>query len=113
MEPPPPLGGDIGELNAVSQALDGQTDQLVVTSTKSMTGHLLGGAGALESVFAVLAAHHRVAPPTINIETLDPETPMRIAQNAPPVELPTGDIAVLNNAFGFGGHDVAVVFTSA
>lgn len=104
--------GDIGELNAVSQALDGQTDQLVVTSTKSMTGHLLGGAGALESVFAVLAAHHRVAPPTINIETLDPETPMRIAQNAP-VELPTGDIAVLNNAFGFGGHDVAVVFTSA
>lgn len=104
--------GDIGELKAVATALDGVTDQVVVTSTKSMTGHLLGGAGALESVFSVLAAHHRLVPPTINIENLDPETPMRIAQNAP-VELPGGDIAVLNNAFGFGGHDIAVVVTSA
>lgn len=104
--------GDIGELNAVSTALDGVTDQLVVTSTKSMTGHLMGGAGALESLFSTLAAYHRVAPPTINIENLDPETPMRIAQNAP-VDLPQGDIAVLNNAFGFGGHDIAVLFTSA
>ena len=104
--------GDIGELQAVSQALDGVTDQLVVTSTKSMTGHLLGGAGALESVFSVLAAHHRVVPPTINIENLDPETPLRIAQGET-AELPSGDIAVLNNAFGFGGHDVAVLFTNA
>ena len=104
--------GDIGELNAVSEALGGVTDQIVVTSTKSMTGHLLGGAGALESVFATLAAHHRTAPPTINIENLDPEVPMAIAQNAP-AELPSGDIAVLNNAFGFGGHDIAVVLTSA
>ena len=84
----------------------------MVTSTKSMTGHLMGGAGALESIFSMLAAYHRIAPPTINIENLDPETPMRIAQNAP-VDLPGGDIAVLNNAFGFGGHDIAVVFTSA
>ncbi|GAA1487665.1 beta-ketoacyl-[acyl-carrier-protein] synthase family protein [Brachybacterium sacelli] len=104
--------GDIGELSAVSDALGGVTDQLVVTSTKSMTGHLMGGAGALESLFSTLAAHHRVAPPTINIETLDPEVSVRIAQNAP-VDLPTGDIAVLNNAFGFGGHDIAAVFTSA
>ena len=104
--------GDIGELNAVADALGGQTDQIVVTSTKSITGHLLGGAGALESVFSTLAAHHRVVPPTINIDTLDPDTPMRIAQNAT-AELPDGDIAVLNNAFGFGGHDIAVVFTSA
>ncbi|MCL6424465.1 beta-ketoacyl-[acyl-carrier-protein] synthase family protein [Brachybacterium sp. JHP9] len=104
--------GDIGELNAVSLALEGKTDQLVVTSTKSMTGHLLGGAGALESVFSVLAAHHRIVPPTINIENLDPEVSMSIANGAP-VELPQGDLAVLNNAFGFGGHDIAVVFTSA
>ncbi|WP_114854924.1 beta-ketoacyl synthase [Brachybacterium sp. YJGR34] len=104
--------GDIGELNAVSDALGGVTDQLVVTSTKSMTGHLMGGAGALESIFATLAAHHRTAPPTINIETLDPETPMAIAQNTP-VSLPEGDFAVLNNAFGFGGHDIAVAFTTA
>ncbi|MFC7463645.1 beta-ketoacyl-[acyl-carrier-protein] synthase family protein [Brachybacterium sp. GCM10030252] len=104
--------GDISELNAVSDALDGITDQLVVTSTKSMTGHLLGGAGALESVFSVLASHHRVSPPTINIENLDPEVSLNVAQNKP-VDLPGGDIAVLNNAFGFGGHDVAVLFTSA
>lgn len=104
--------GDIGELQAVGLALDGVTDQIVVTSTKSMTGHLLGGAGALESLFSVLALQHRIAPPTINIENLDPETPMRIAQNVP-VELPQGDVAVMNNAFGFGGHDVAVLFTNA
>ncbi|MBB5831338.1 beta-ketoacyl-[acyl-carrier-protein] synthase family protein [Brachybacterium aquaticum] len=104
--------GDIGELRAVSDALNGVTDQIVVTSTKSMTGHLLGGAGALETVFSVLAAHHRIAPPTINIENLDPDTPMQIAQNAP-AALPDGDIAVLNNAFGFGGHDIALVVTSA
>ncbi|EWS82650.1 beta-ketoacyl-[acyl-carrier-protein] synthase family protein [Brachybacterium phenoliresistens] len=104
--------GDIGELNAVVKALDGTTDQAVVSSTKSMTGHLLGGAGALETVFSVLAAHHRVAPPSINIENLDPDVPMRIAANAPQ-NLPAGDFAVLNNAFGFGGHDVAVVVTTA
>ncbi len=104
--------GDLGELRAVSDALDGVTDQIVVTSTKSMTGHLMGGAGAIESIFSVLAAKHRVSPPTINIETLDPETPMSIAQNST-VELSQGDLAVLNNAFGFGGHDVAVVFTTA
>ncbi|WP_246954810.1 beta-ketoacyl-[acyl-carrier-protein] synthase family protein [Brachybacterium sp. Marseille-Q7125] len=104
--------GDIGELRAVSDALDGVTDQIVVTSSKSMTGHLMGGAGAIESLFSVLAAKHRISPPTINIETLDPETPMSIAQNST-VELPQGDLAVLNNAFGFGGHDIAVVFTSA
>ncbi|UEJ83104.1 beta-ketoacyl-ACP synthase II [Brachybacterium halotolerans subsp. kimchii] len=104
--------GDIGELQAVRQALEDETDQIVVSSTKSMTGHLLGGAGALESLFSVLALRERLAPPTINIENLDPETPMEIAQNAP-VALPEGDIAVLNNAFGFGGHDVAVVFTNS
>ena len=71
----------------------------MVTSTKSMTGHLLGGAGALESVFSVLAAHHRIVPPTINIENLDPEVSLSIANGAP-VELPQGDLAVLNNAFG-------------
>ncbi|WP_152352886.1 beta-ketoacyl-[acyl-carrier-protein] synthase family protein [Brachybacterium subflavum] len=104
--------GDIGELQAVRQALKDETDQIVVSSTKSMTGHLLGGAGALESLFSVLALRERLAPPTINIENLDPETPMEIAQNTP-VALPEGDIAVLNNAFGFGGHDAALVFTNS
>lgn len=104
--------GDIGELEAVKAALGDDTDHIVVTSTKSMTGHLLGGAGALESLFSVLAAHHRIAPPTINIENLDPAVPLDIAVGKAR-ELPGGDIAVINNAFGFGGHDVTVVVTSA
>ncbi|QEU12005.1 beta-ketoacyl-[acyl-carrier-protein] synthase family protein [Dermabacter vaginalis] len=104
--------GDLNELESLSIALDGETDQIVVTSTKSMTGHLLGGAGAVESIFSILALHNRVAPPTINIENLDEGVTMDIA-NGTARELPSGDIAALNNAFGFGGHDMSVVFASA
>ena len=103
--------GDPNELKSVSNALAGQTDHVVVTSTKSMTGHLLGGAGALESIFAVLALKHRLVPPTINIENLDEQITMDIAI-AKPRELPSSDIAVLNNAFGFGGHNMSIVFSS-
>ena len=103
--------GDISELESIKAAV-GESDQIVVTSTKSMTGHLLGGAGAVESIFSVLALHHRIIPPTINIENLDPSTPLAIAANEPK-DMPQGDAAVLNNAFGFGGHDMAVIFTSA
>ncbi|MCT1865997.1 beta-ketoacyl-ACP synthase II [Dermabacter sp. p3-SID358] len=104
--------GDLNELESISIALEGQTDQVVVTSTKSMTGHLLGGAGAVESIFTILALHNRVAPPTINIENLDEGVTMDVA-NGKPRELPSGDIAAINNAFGFGGHDMSVVFASA
>ena len=104
--------GDLNELESITNALDGTTDHVVVTSTKSMTGHLLGGAGALESIFSVLSIHDRTVPPTINIENLDEKVTMDIASGATR-ELPQGDIAVLNNAFGFGGHDISVVFTSA
>ena len=77
-----------------------------------MTGHLLGGAGALESIFSVLAIHHRMAPPTINIEDMEENLGIDVVRDvARP--LPAGDVAVLNNSFGFGGHDVAVVFRSA
>ena len=104
--------GDLNELESLSIALDGETDQIVVTSTKSMTGHLLGGAGAVESIFSILALHNRVVPPTINIENLDEGVTMDVA-NGKPRELPSGDIAAINNAFGFGGHDMSVVFASA
>ncbi|MGQ4575142.1 beta-ketoacyl-[acyl-carrier-protein] synthase family protein [Dermabacteraceae bacterium P7006] len=104
--------GDIGELNAIRDALDADTDHLVVTSTKSMTGHLLGGAGAVEAIFSLLAARERVAPPTINIQNLDPEVPLDIAVNEKR-PLPSGDVAVLSNAFGFGGHNIALVVTNA
>ena len=86
--------------------------EALVTGTKSMTGHLLGGAGAIESIFTILALRDRTAPPTINLENIDPEIHIPVAANSPH-ELPSGDIAALNNSFGFGGHDVALVFRSA
>jgi 3-oxoacyl-[acyl-carrier-protein] synthase II len=101
--------GDVAEAMAIRQALGSAADRIVVTSTKSMTGHLLGAAGAVESVATVLALHHRVVPPTINLE--DPEDlGLDIATTRR--ELPTGRISALNNSFGFGGHNVAIAFTS-
>jgi 3-oxoacyl-[acyl-carrier-protein] synthase II len=104
--------GDIAEAVAIRAALGSHTDQAIVTGTKSMTGHLLGGAGAVESIFTILALRDRVVPPTINLHTMDPQINLDVAANTTR-ELPTGDIAALNNSFGFGGHDVALVFRSA
>ena len=103
--------GDIAEAVAIRAALGDHTDQAIVTGTKSMTGHLLGGAGAVESIFTILALRDRIAPPTINLHTMDPEITLNVAANTAR-ELPAGDIAALNNSFGFGGHDVALVFRS-
>jgi 3-oxoacyl-[acyl-carrier-protein] synthase II len=101
--------GDVAEAAAIRNALGAAADGTVLTSTKSMTGHLLGGAGALESVATVLALHHRVIPPTINLD--DPEDiGLDIADK--PRDLAPGDAAALNNSFGFGGHNVAVAFRS-
>ena len=104
--------GDIAEAVAIRRALGSDADQALVTGTKSMTGHLLGGAGAIESIFTILALRDRTAPPTINLENMDPEIHIPVAANSPH-DLPSGDIAALNNSFGFGGHDVALVFRSA
>jgi 3-oxoacyl-[acyl-carrier-protein] synthase II len=99
--------GDLAEAGAIRSALGDAVDRVVVTSTKSMTGHLLGAAGALESVATILALHNRVVPPTINLE--DPEdVGIDIADK--PRELGEGDLAALNNSFGFGGHNVAIAF---
>jgi 3-oxoacyl-[acyl-carrier-protein] synthase II len=103
--------GDVAECLAITNALGGEVDHVVVTSTKSMTGHLLGGAGALESVATVMALHQRLVPPTINLDNLDPAVKLDIATEPRP--LPDGDIAALNNSFGFGGHNVAIAFRSA
>jgi 3-oxoacyl-[acyl-carrier-protein] synthase II len=102
--------GDIAEGLMIHATLGDQADHVVVTSTKSMTGHLLGGAGALEGIATVLAIHHRVAPPTINLDNLDPLVDLDIPTSAR--DLPSGDIAALNNSFGFGGANVAVAFGS-
>jgi 3-oxoacyl-[acyl-carrier-protein] synthase II len=106
--------GDVVEGQAIASALGAAAGGVVVSATKSMTGHLLGGAGALESVAAILALRERVAPPTINLEDPDDDIGVDIATE--PRELRprgTAPMAVLNNSFGFGGHNVALVFTAA
>ena len=95
---------------SIRQSL-GETPRPIVTGTKSMTGHLLGGAGALESLATLLALHHRTVPPTINLENPEPDLGVDIATTAR--ELPAGDLAAINNSFGFGGHNVAIAFTNA
>jgi 3-oxoacyl-[acyl-carrier-protein] synthase II len=103
--------GDIAEAGAIAHALGSNAAHVAVSATKSMTGHLLGGAGALESIFTVLALAHRIAPPTINIENLDEKITLDIVRDTPR-QLPDGKISALNNSFGFGGHNVALLFSS-
>ncbi|SDT28810.1 beta-ketoacyl-[acyl-carrier-protein] synthase family protein [Microlunatus soli] len=101
--------GDPAEAASIRFALGEDTDA-IVTSTKSMTGHLLGGAGALESMATLLALRDRVVPPTINLDNPEPGLGIDIATTSR--ELPAGDLAGINNSFGFGGANVAVVFTN-
>jgi 3-oxoacyl-[acyl-carrier-protein] synthase II len=103
--------GDVAEAHALRLALGKDADHVAVSATKSMTGHLLGGAGAIESVFIVKALQERLAPPTINIENLDPAVTIDVVQGKAR-ELPTGQIAALNDSFGFGGHNVVLAFAS-
>jgi len=99
--------GDKNETDAIKLAFGEQAYKMVVNSTKSMTGHLLGGAGGLESVFTVLALHHQVSPPTINIFEQDPECDLDyVANTAREMKI---DVAVKNN-FGFGGTNGSLVF---
>ncbi|HLR57230.1 MAG TPA: beta-ketoacyl-[acyl-carrier-protein] synthase family protein [Beutenbergiaceae bacterium] len=97
--------GDGVEAAAVNRVIG---EQAVVSATKSMTGHLLGGAGALEAIFTILAVQNRLAPPTINVVEPEEDLPIDLVRGTPR-ELPGGDIAAINNAFGFGGHNIALV----
>ena len=106
--------GDPLEARALQSALGSAADGVIVSATKSMTGHLLGGAGAIESVATVLALRDRTAPPTINVEDLDDEVTIDVATKARPLTPQAGSegpMAALNNAFGFGGHNVTLAFT--
>ena len=106
--------GDPLEAQALVKALGSAADGVIVSSTKSMTGHLLGGAGAIESVAAIFALRDQVAPPTINLEDLDDEVPVDVATEPRPLTKRGAEpMAVVNNAFGFGGHNVSLVFTAA
>jgi 3-oxoacyl-[acyl-carrier-protein] synthase II len=82
-----------------------------VTATKSMTGHLLGAAGALEAVFTALTLHHRSIPATINLDQQDPDIDLAVVTGGPGA-LPSGQIAAVSNSFGFGGANVALTFRS-
>lgn len=102
--------GDVNETNAIKAALGDAARRVVVNSTKSMTGHLLGGAGGIESVFTVLAVHHQKSPPTINIFNQDPECDLDYCANA------ARDLkidAAMKNNFGFGGTNGTLVFKRA
>jgi 3-oxoacyl-[acyl-carrier-protein] synthase II len=99
--------GDVAEVKGIKRTFGGHAGKLVVNSTKSMTGHLLGGAGGLESVFTVLAIHKQVSPPTINIFNQDPECDLDFCANtARDMKI---DYAV-KNSFGFGGTNGTLVF---
>jgi len=106
--------GDIVECQAIATALGPAAGGVVISATKSMTGHLLGGAGAVESVAAILALRERVAPPTINLDDPDDNAGMQIATEPTKLQQRSdAPMAVLNNSFGFGGHNVALAFTAA
>lgn len=103
--------GDVAEYNAIKRAFGDHTDNLSVTATKSMTGHLLGAAGALEAVITIQSIFNRLVPATINLDDQDPEIALNVVRGEHQ-KLPDGDIAALNNSFGFGGHNVALAIRS-
>jgi 3-oxoacyl-[acyl-carrier-protein] synthase II len=102
--------GDIAEYNALRRVFGAHLDNIVVSATKASTGHLLGGAGAIEAMFTVLALKNRLAPPTINLDDQDPEIVLDVATS--PRELPAGDVLAISNSFGFGGHNAVAAFRS-
>jgi 3-oxoacyl-[acyl-carrier-protein] synthase II len=102
--------GDIAEYKAMRSALGDALDNVVVTATKSMTGHLLGGAGAVESVFTIMGLKEGLIPPTLNLNNQDPEIQVNVAKDVP-FKLASNANFALNNSFGFGGHNVCIAFS--
>ena len=102
--------GDIAEYTALTRVFGDRAKEIPVSATKAATGHLLGGTGALEAVFTVLAVHDRVAPPTINLHNQDPEIPLTIATE--PLQLGDRPQLAISNSFGFGGHNAVVAVRS-
>lgn len=102
--------GDIAEYRALLSVFGDRVHDIPVSATKASTGHLLGGTGALEAMFTVLALQQRVAPPTINLTTQDPDIPLRVSSDAQPLD--GTDHVAITNSFGFGGHNAVAAFTS-
>lgn len=104
--------GDIAEYKAISSVFKNQVEQIVVTATKSITGHILGGAGAVESIFTILSLKNSLVPPTLNLENQDNDIQLQIAHGKP-YKLAENSNFAINNSFGFGGHNVCLVFQRA
>ena len=102
--------GDIAEYNALRLVFGDLLEGIPVSATKASTGHLLGGAGAIEAFFTVKALAERIAPPTINLTEQDPEMPLDVVTS--PRALPAGDLLAISNSFGFGGHNAVIAFRS-
>ncbi|WP_378146679.1 beta-ketoacyl-[acyl-carrier-protein] synthase family protein [Cnuibacter sp. UC19_7] len=103
--------GDIAEYKALRHVFGERLGSIPVSATKASTGHLLGGAGAIEAIFTVKALQERTAPPTINLTEQDPEIPLDVVRE--PRTLPEGDLVAISNSFGFGGHNAVIAFRSA
>ncbi|NHC12546.1 beta-ketoacyl-ACP synthase II [Motilibacter deserti] len=101
--------GDIAEVNGVRAALGPAADSVIVSATKSMTGHTLGAAGAIESIFTILALRDRQAPPTINLDDPDDDIDLDVVKGSPRALPADGQLAAMNNSFGFGGHNVVLI----
>ena len=102
--------GDIAEYKALLAVFGDRVHEIPVAATKAATGHLLGGTGALEAIFAILAIRDRIVPPTINLTQQDPDIPLLVP--TAPHSLGSGDQLVISNSFGFGGHNAVVAFRS-
>ena len=102
--------GDIAEYNAMLRVFGDHLPNIAVSATKGATGHLLGGTGALEAIFTILALHERTAPPTINLTEQDPAIPLDVVTS--PRALGAGPLLALSNSFGFGGHNSVAAFRS-
>ena len=102
--------GDIAEYNALKRVFGDHLPKIAVSATKSSTGHLLGGAGAIEAIFTVLALHERTAPPTINLDNPDPAIELDVVTS--PRKLEGSNVLAITNSFGFGGHNAVVAFRS-
>ena len=102
--------GDIAEYKALLRVFGDHLASIPISATKSSTGHLLGGAGAIEAIFTVLAIQNRTAPPTINLENQDEEIPLDVVTS--PRQLSDGSILAISTSFGFGGHNAVIAFRS-
>lgn len=103
--------GDLAEATAIERVFKNHTSNIITSATKSMTGHLIAAAGALESIFVIKSLEDNIAPPSINITEQDPEIKIRLASTLD-CELPSKTVA-LSNSFGFGGHNVSLIFANA